>query len=67
MNAFHKTVVWTSLLFLAKGVEAQTSDNVPVIQITQEGSSVRFAVGFRLHRRNIRQVGRDHLVSVYGC
>jgi polyisoprenoid-binding protein YceI len=44
MNAFHKAVIWTSLLFLAKGVEAQMSDNVPVIQITKEGSSVRFAV-----------------------
>jgi polyisoprenoid-binding protein YceI len=44
MNAFHKAVVWTSLLFLANGVEAQTPGNVPVIQITKEGSSVRFAV-----------------------
>ena len=44
MNAFHKAVVWTSLLFLAKGVEAQTPGNVPVIQITKEGSSIRFAV-----------------------
>ena len=44
MNAFHKAVVWTSLLFLAKGVGAQTPGNVPVIQITKEGSSVRFAV-----------------------
>jgi polyisoprenoid-binding protein YceI len=44
MNAFHKAVVWTSLLFLAKGVEAQTPGDVPVIQITKEGSSVRFAV-----------------------
>ena len=44
MNAFHKAVVWTSLLFLAKGVEAQTPSNVPVIQITKEGSTVRFAV-----------------------
>jgi polyisoprenoid-binding protein YceI len=44
MNAFHKAVAWTSLLFLAQGVEAQTPGNVPVIQITKEGSSVRFAV-----------------------
>ena len=44
MNAFHKAVVRTSLLFLAQGVEAQTPGNVPVIQITKEGSSVRFAV-----------------------
>jgi polyisoprenoid-binding protein YceI len=44
MNAFHKAVVLTSLLFLAKGVEAQTPGNVPVIQITKEGSSIRFAV-----------------------
>ena len=44
MNAFHKTVVWTSLLFLAKGVEAQTAGDVPVVQITKEGSLVRFAV-----------------------
>jgi polyisoprenoid-binding protein YceI len=44
MNAFHKAVVWTSLLFLAKGVVAQTPGDVPVIQITKEGSTVRFAV-----------------------
>jgi polyisoprenoid-binding protein YceI len=44
MNAFHKAVLWTSFLFLAEGVEAQTPGNVPVIQITKEGSSVRFAV-----------------------
>ncbi len=44
MNAFQKAVVWTSLLFLANGVEAQTPGNIPVIQITKEGSSVRFAV-----------------------
>src|SRR5580693_10160450 len=44
MNAFHKAVVWTSLLLLAKGVEAQTPGNVPVVQITKEGSLVRFAV-----------------------
>jgi polyisoprenoid-binding protein YceI len=29
---------------LAKGIEAQTPADVPVIQITKEGSSVRFAV-----------------------
>src|SRR3974377_2333361 len=44
MNTFSKAVVWTSMLFLAKGIEAQTPANVPVIQITKEGSSVRFAV-----------------------
>jgi polyisoprenoid-binding protein YceI len=44
MNAFHKAVVWTAFLFLAKGVEAQTPNNVPVIEITKEGSSIRFAV-----------------------
>jgi polyisoprenoid-binding protein YceI len=43
-NAFHKAAVWTSLLFLAKGVEAQTPGNIPVLQISKEGSSVRFAV-----------------------
>jgi len=32
------------LLFLAQGIEAQTSADIPVIQITKEGSSVRFAV-----------------------
>jgi polyisoprenoid-binding protein YceI len=32
------------VLFWAKGIEAQTPDDVPVIQITKEGSSVRFAV-----------------------
>ena len=44
MNAFYKAVVCTSLLFLAQGIEAQTSADIPVIQITKEGSSVRFAV-----------------------
>jgi hypothetical protein len=53
MNAFHKAVVWTSLLFLVKGVEAQTPGDVPVVQITKEGSSVR-GQSFRLDRRNIR-------------
>jgi len=42
MTAFHKAVV--CLLFLAKGVEAQTPGNIPVIEIPKEGSSVRFAV-----------------------
>ena len=44
MSVFHKAVVCASLLFLAKGIEAQTPTDVPVIQITKEGSSVRFAV-----------------------
>src|SRR3974377_1523401 len=44
MNTFSKAVVWTSMLFLAKGIEAQTPANVPVVQITKEGSSVRFSV-----------------------
>jgi len=44
MKALCKAAVWTSLLFLAQGVAAQTSDNIPVIKIFQEGSSVRFAV-----------------------
>jgi polyisoprenoid-binding protein YceI len=44
MNAFHKAALWTSLLFLAKGIEAQTSGDIPVIQFTKEGSTVRFAV-----------------------
>jgi len=43
MNIFAKTVVCTSLLVWAKGIEAQTPD-VPVIQITKEGSTIRFAV-----------------------
>jgi polyisoprenoid-binding protein YceI len=44
MNIFSKAVVCASLLFLAKGIAAQTPTDVPVIQITKEGSSVRFAV-----------------------
>jgi polyisoprenoid-binding protein YceI len=44
MNVFHKAAVCASLLFLATGIEAQTPADVPVIQITKEGSSVRFAV-----------------------
>jgi polyisoprenoid-binding protein YceI len=44
MNAFHKAVLWTSFLFLTKGVEAQTTGNVPVVEITKEGSLIRFAV-----------------------
>jgi polyisoprenoid-binding protein YceI len=44
MNVFHKTALWASLLLSATGIEAQTSADVPVIQIAKEGSSVRFAV-----------------------
>src|SRR5215469_6610266 len=44
MNFFHKAGVCVSLVFLAEGIEAQTSTDVPVIQITKEGSTVRFAV-----------------------
>jgi polyisoprenoid-binding protein YceI len=44
MNIFAKAVVCASLLFLAKGIEAQAPTDIPVIQITKEGSSVRFAV-----------------------
>jgi polyisoprenoid-binding protein YceI len=44
VNIFAKAVVCASLLVLAKGIEAQTPANVPVIQIMKEGSSVRFAV-----------------------
>src|SRR6516165_4673048 len=44
MNIFANAVVCASLLFLAKGIEAQTPTDVSVIQITKEGSSVRFAV-----------------------
>ena len=44
MNIFHRVAVCASPLFLAKGIEAQTPTDVPVIQITKEGSSVRFAV-----------------------
>src|SRR5262249_39626636 len=38
---FHKAAVCVSL---AEGIEAQTPADIPVIQITKEGSSVRFAV-----------------------
>ena len=44
MNIFVKAVVCASLLFWAKGIEAQTPTDVPVIQITKEGSTIRFAV-----------------------
>ena len=44
MNIFAKAVVCASLLFLAKAIEAQAPTDIPVIQITKEGSSVRFAV-----------------------
>src|SRR5215469_10704266 len=44
MNIFAQAIVCASLLVLAKGIEAQTSTDVPVIQITKEGSTVRFAV-----------------------
>src|SRR6516165_9660795 len=42
--SIHKAVVCVSLLFLAERIEAQTPTDVPVIQITKEGSSVHFAV-----------------------
>jgi len=44
MKIFCKVVVCASVLFLAKGIQAQTPADVPVIQIAKEGSSVRFAV-----------------------
>ena len=44
MNIFAKAVVCASLLVLAKGIEAQTTADIPVIHIAKEGSSVRFAV-----------------------
>ena len=44
MNFLHKAAVCVSLVFWAEGIEAQTPTDVPVIQITKEGSSVRFAV-----------------------
>jgi polyisoprenoid-binding protein YceI len=44
MNILCKVVVCASVLFWAKGIEAQTTADVPVIQIAHEGSSVRFAV-----------------------
>ena len=44
MNIFAKAVVCPSLLFLAKGIEAQTTTDIPVIQFTKEGSTVRFTV-----------------------
>jgi polyisoprenoid-binding protein YceI len=46
MNFFHKAAVCVSLslVFLAEGIKAQTPADIPVIQITKEGSSVHFAV-----------------------
>ena len=44
MNIFAKAVVCASLLFLAKGIEAQAPTDIPVIQFTKEGSTVRFTV-----------------------
>ena len=44
MNFFPKAAVCVSLVFFAEGIEAQTAADIPVIQITKEGSSVRFAV-----------------------
>ena len=44
MNIFAKGVVCASLLFLPKEIVAQAPPDIPVIQITKEGSSVRFAV-----------------------
>jgi polyisoprenoid-binding protein YceI len=44
MNVFHKALACASLLFLAQRIEAQTPADIPVIQITKEGSSIRFAV-----------------------
>ena len=44
MNIFAQAVVCASLLVLPKGIEAQTPPDVPVIQITKEGSTIRFAV-----------------------
>src|SRR6516162_3418357 len=44
MDIFAKAVVCASLMFLAKGLEAQTTTDIPVIQITKEGSTIRFAV-----------------------
>jgi polyisoprenoid-binding protein YceI len=44
MNIFAQAIVCASLLVLAKGIEAQTSTDVPVIQITKEASTVRFTV-----------------------
>jgi hypothetical protein len=48
MNFFYKAAVCVTLLFVAEGIEAQTSADIPVIQITKESSSVR-SQGFRLH------------------
>ena len=44
MKVIYKAAVCVSLVFLAPGIEAQTPADIPVIQITKEGSSVRFAV-----------------------
>jgi polyisoprenoid-binding protein YceI len=44
MNFFHAALVCVTLVFFGEGTEAQTPADVPVIQITKEGSSVRFAV-----------------------
>jgi len=44
MNVFCQAAIGASLFFWATGIKAQTPADVPVIQITKEGSSVRFAV-----------------------
>jgi len=46
VKLFHKAAVCVSLslVFLAEGIKAQTPADIPVIQITKEGSSVHFAV-----------------------
>ena len=44
MNIFARAVICASLLFLPKGIESQAPTDIPVIQITKEGSTIRFAV-----------------------
>jgi hypothetical protein len=44
MNVFGKVLLCTSLLCFAGSVSGQTPADVPVIKITTEDSSVRFAV-----------------------
>ena len=67
MNIFCKAVIWTSLLFLAQGVEAQTQGDVPVIQITKEGSTVRFAVKASVSIEGPFEKWDAITLPLYGC
>jgi polyisoprenoid-binding protein YceI len=44
MNIVRQAAVCISLLFLVNGTRAQTTAGVPVVKVTKEDSSIRFAV-----------------------